>query len=151
MNINEDINNLIPNFQDTITLINTISQRYKQFPEIQHSKTVAALVHQVGKELSLIIEEKKSAIELNNILRNRIGELDAKTQQLQIDAQKAETDVATATAKADKAIAEERKKAADEVEATQKVAQTFQSAIASERDRADQIIKDVQSMKDTFQ
>jgi hypothetical protein len=84
MNTIKDIEALEPNLKETKDLLDAIYRKYKMFPDVEHSQKVAALVHLVGKELEMIMKERKSSVELNKTLREKIQEYDTKTNDLQI-------------------------------------------------------------------
>jgi hypothetical protein len=49
MNETTNIKALETSLKETQDLIDTIHRKYKKFPDVEHSNTVAALVHLVGK------------------------------------------------------------------------------------------------------
>lgn len=59
MNRDTDIEALDTNLEKTQDLIDIIHRKYKSFPDVEHSKSVAALVHLVGKTLGMIVKEKE--------------------------------------------------------------------------------------------
>jgi hypothetical protein len=54
-----DIEALDTSLKETQDLIDIIHRKYKSFPDVEHSKSVAALVHLVGKKLGMIVKEKE--------------------------------------------------------------------------------------------
>ena len=80
MNRVTDIEALETSLKETQDLIDIIQRKYKSFPDVEHSKTVAALVHLVGKELGMIVKERKSTLELNQTIREKILELETETR-----------------------------------------------------------------------
>jgi hypothetical protein len=84
MNETTNIKALETSLKETQDLIDTVHRKYKKFPDVEHSNTVAALVHLVGKELNLIVKERKSTVELNRILREKIHALENETSKLEV-------------------------------------------------------------------
>jgi len=103
-NTNIEMNEIISiediqtSLKETKDLIDAIYRKYQRFPDVEHSQTVAALVHLVGKELEMIIANRKSAIELNQILQGRIREFDESTNNLRIALSEAEKEKRAASA-----------------------------------------------------
>ena len=92
------IEDIQTSLKETKDLIDAIYRKYQRFPDVEHSQTVAALVHLVGKELEMIIANRKSAIELNQILQGRIREFDESPNSLRIALSEAEKEKRAASA-----------------------------------------------------
>jgi hypothetical protein len=59
VNRDTDIEALNTSLKETQDLIDIMHRKYKSFPDVEHSKSVAALVHLVGKKLGMIVKEKE--------------------------------------------------------------------------------------------
>lgn len=57
--------------EETLALLQAMTLKYRALPDVPNSRNAAALVHMVGKELSMIVDQKKSTITPNATLREQ--------------------------------------------------------------------------------
>lgn len=112
MNRDTDIEALDTSLKETQDLIDIIHRKYKSFPDVEHSKSVAALVHLVGKELGMIVKERKLTLELNQTLREKIQDLETETNNRRLATERA--DAQSKEAKLAEKRAEDAKKRFEE-------------------------------------
>lgn len=72
----------MPKAEDTRKVIDELASRYEQRSEEAHTKSVATLMHQTGKELELLVMEKKKSIDFNKAILAELTQQRKRTKEL---------------------------------------------------------------------
>jgi hypothetical protein len=121
--------------KSTLKLIENVKLRYEKFPDVEHTRSVAAVANRIGVELQLIVKEKTAASNLKRACEQELENVRLQKLNVQEELQKA-TETKRMFAESEQRAKAANKKADEAKRITEELRNTYESLTNRFKERA---------------